>query len=74
MAPPRAGGSPPTWRGLASVVLALCSPLELLAELSFTAHMVQHQLLIMGAPPLLLLGAPFPIIALGLCRRGSGAG
>jgi cytochrome c oxidase assembly factor CtaG len=65
---PRTRGAAPGWRlgaylvGLASVGLALCSPLELLAELSFTAHMVQHQLLIMMAPPLLLLAAPFPII------------
>jgi len=64
----RAHGAAPGWRlaaylvGLAGVLLALCSPLELLAELSFTAHMVQHQLLMMAAPPLLLLGAPFPVI------------
>jgi len=52
--------------GLASVVLALCSPIEYLAELSFTAHMVQHQLLMMGAAPLLLLGEPFPVGVWGL--------
>ena len=44
------------------MLLALCSPLELLAELSFTAHMVQHQLLMMARRPLLLLAAPFPVI------------
>jgi cytochrome c oxidase assembly factor CtaG len=51
------------------IVVALCSPLELLSELSFTAHMVQHQLLVMGAPPLLLLGAPFPVILWALPFR-----
>ena len=72
---PRTRGAAPAWRlaayllGLASVVLALCSPLELLAELSFTAHMAQHQLLMMGAPPLLLLGAPFPLILWALSPR-----
>jgi putative membrane protein len=72
---PRTRGAAPAWRlaayllGLASVVLALCSPLELLAELSFTAHMAQHQLLMMGAPPLLLLGAPFPFILWALSPR-----
>jgi cytochrome c oxidase assembly factor CtaG len=72
---PRTRGAAPAWRlvayllGLASVVLALCSPLELLAELSFTAHMAQHQLLMMGAPPLLLLGAPFPFILWALPPR-----
>ena len=59
---PRTRGAAPGWRlavylaGLASVILALCSPLELMAELSFTAHMIQHQLLIMWAPPLLAPG------------------
>src|SRR5262245_28867904 len=78
----RAGGAAPVWRlvayllGLLSVFLALCSPLELLAELSFTAHMVQHQLLMMVAPPLLLLAAPFPVILWALppaLRRRVGA-
>jgi putative membrane protein len=68
----RARGAAPGWRlvaylaGLGCVVLALCSPIELLSELSFTAHMVQHQLLMMGAPPLLLLAAPFPFVLWGL--------
>ena len=72
---PRTRGAAPSWRlvsyllGLAAVVLALCSPLEILAELSFTAHMVQHQLLMMTAPPLLLLGAPFPLILWALPPR-----
>src|SRR5262249_29347319 len=78
----RARGAAPGWRlvayltGLTSVVLALCSPLEVLAELSFTAHMVQHELLLMVAPPLLLLGAPFPVILWALplsLRRRVGA-
>ena len=72
---PRTSGAAPGWRlaayliGLASIVVALCSPLELLAELSFTAHMVQHQLLMMVAPPLLLLAAPFPMILWALPPR-----
>jgi cytochrome c oxidase assembly factor CtaG len=55
--------------GLGAIVVALCSPIELLAEVSFTAHMVQHQLLQMVAPPLLLLAAPFPVLVWGLPRR-----
>lgn len=79
---PRARGAAPGWKlaaylvGLLSVVVALCSPIELLAELSFTAHMVQHQLLMMVAPPLILLGAPFPFVLWGLspgARRWLGA-
>ena len=46
--------------GLGTVAVALLSPLEHLAERLFTAHMVQHQLLLMVAPPLLLLANPFP--------------
>jgi cytochrome c oxidase assembly factor CtaG len=78
----RRHGAAPGWRlaayliGLGCVFLALCSPLELLAELSFTAHMIQHQLLTMGAPPLLLLAAPFPVMLWGLTpplRRRVGA-
>jgi len=78
----RRTGAAPGWRlaayliGLGCVFLALCSPLELLAELSFTAHMVQHQLLMMGAPPLLLLAAPFPVVLWALpppLRRRIGA-
>src|SRR5262249_35645760 len=79
---PRTRGAAPGWRlaayltGLVTLVLALCSPLETLAELSFTAHMVQHQLLMMTAPPLLLLGAPLPLILWALpvpLRRRLGA-
>ncbi len=72
---PRTRAAAPAWRlaayltGLGSVVLALCSPIELLAELSFTAHMVQHQLLLMGGPPFLLLAEPFPLTLWGLPPR-----
>lgn len=65
----------PYWRlaayvgGLVVVTLALLSPLDHLAEVLFTAHMVQHQLLLMVAPPLLLLGNPFPLVMWGLPRR-----
>src|SRR5262249_18919435 len=52
--------------GLASVAVALLSPLDVLADLLFTAHMVQHQLLLMVAPPLLLLGNPYPFVLWGL--------
>jgi cytochrome c oxidase assembly factor CtaG len=78
----RARGAAPGWRlaaylgGLLSVLVALCSPLEVLSELSFTAHMAQHQLLMMVAPPLLLLAAPFPVMLWALpprLRRRAGA-
>ncbi|MBI3454840.1 MAG: cytochrome c oxidase assembly protein [Candidatus Rokubacteria bacterium] len=55
--------------GLAAVAVALLSPLERLADLLFTAHMVQHQILLMVAPPCLLLGNPFPFVLWGVPRR-----
>jgi cytochrome c oxidase assembly factor CtaG len=44
--------------GLLTLFLALASPLHPLAELLLQFHMIQHLLLMMVAPPLLLLGAP----------------
>jgi len=55
--------------GLAVIAVALASPLDELAEQSLSAHMVQHQLLMMLAPPLLWLGAPSAPMLLGLPRR-----
>lgn len=45
--------------GLATLVLALVSPLAAYDESLFWAHMLQHVLLLVIAPPLLLLGRPF---------------
>jgi cytochrome c oxidase assembly factor CtaG len=55
--------------GLAAIAVALLSAIEYLAEISLTAHMVQHQLLLMTAPPLLLLAEPFPMGLWGLPGR-----
>lgn len=44
--------------GLLTVAVALLSPLEAAAETFFSAHMVQHMLLIAVAAPLLAVGAP----------------
>src|ERR1700720_4154696 len=49
--------------GLAAVYVALASPIEPFAALLLRAHMLQHLLLMMAAPPLLWLGAPlFPLL------------
>ncbi|MGH2544859.1 MAG: cytochrome c oxidase assembly protein [Ardenticatenaceae bacterium] len=50
--------------GLAALVIALLSPIDTLANMLFLAHMVQHVLLMMVAPPLLLLGLPSPLVRL----------
>ena len=44
--------------GLLTVFVALCSPLDALSSALFSAHMVQHLLLILVAAPALILGAP----------------
>jgi len=49
--------------GLAAIYLALASPIEAFASLLLQAHMLQHLLLMMVAPPLLWLGLPlFPLV------------
>ena len=44
--------------GLLALFVALISPLDALSGALFSAHMVQHLLLLMVAAPLLVLGAP----------------
>jgi cytochrome c oxidase assembly factor CtaG len=46
--------------GLVTIVLALDSPIDGYADQLFWAHMVQHVLLLTVAPPLILLGRPWP--------------
>ena len=65
-------GLVPYWRllcylgGLLCIVLALLSPVEVLSGQLFFMHMIQHMLLVMCAPPLLLVSNPFPILLWGL--------
>jgi putative membrane protein len=46
--------------GLLTLALAIDSPIDAYADSLFWVHMVQHVLLTMVAPPLLLLGRPWP--------------
>ena len=55
--------------GLAALAVALESPLHALGALLLQAHMVQHLLLMMVAPPLIWLGAPLSPLLRGLPRR-----
>ena len=52
--------------GLAVLGVALMSPIDVLSGQFFFMHMVQHLLLVMIAPPLLLIGDPMPITMWGL--------
>jgi cytochrome c oxidase assembly factor CtaG len=70
----RRAGSPniPRWRavtfllGLLSLWVALASPMDVFNSFVLTAHMLQHMMLMMVAPPLLLLGAPLVPMVRGL--------
>ena len=71
----RRAGSPvvPPWRavtfllGLFTLWVALASPLDVFNGFVLTAHMLQHMLLMMVVPPLILLGAPLVPMVRG-CR------
>ncbi|HEY6806752.1 MAG TPA: cytochrome c oxidase assembly protein [Pyrinomonadaceae bacterium] len=54
--------------GLLTVIVALLSPLDAFAGWLLTVHMIQHLLLMMVAPPLVLWGAPYLPILSGLPR------
>jgi putative membrane protein len=62
----RAGGSEELLRelafvaGLASIVIALDSPIDYYSDQLFWVHMGQHIILLTVAPPLILLGRPWP--------------
>ena len=62
----------PPWRtgaflaGLLSLWIALASPMDVLNGFALTAHMLQHMLLMMFVPPLLLLGSPLIPLVRGL--------
>jgi putative membrane protein len=51
---------------LIAIGAALLSPLDDLASYLLIAHMVQHELLIMVAPPFILLANPVPVLLWGL--------
>jgi len=46
--------------GLLTIVIALDSPIDYYADRLFWVHMLQHVLLLTVAPPLFLLGRPWP--------------
>jgi cytochrome c oxidase assembly factor CtaG len=63
------------WCGWGTLTLALISPLHPLGEVLFSAHMVQHELLMLVAAPLLVLSRPLVTFLWGMpfeCRRTLG--
>ena len=63
------------WCGWSSLVVALISPLHPLGEALFSAHMVQHEILMLIAAPLLVISRPLVTFLWGMpfeWRRGLG--
>jgi cytochrome c oxidase assembly factor CtaG len=65
----------PAWRmlsflaGIASLQIALASPIDAFDAFSLTDHMSQHMILMMIVPPLVLLGNPMIPLLRGLPRQ-----
>lgn len=57
------------YSGLITILCALLSPLDVFAGWLLTVHMIQHLLLMMVAPPLILYGAPYLPLLSGLPRH-----
>lgn len=65
------------WTGLATLAVALVSPLHGLGEHLFSVHMVEHELIMAVAAPLLVLARPVALLLWGLpggMRRRVGSG
>ena len=62
------------YSGMIVLFLALCSPLDALADTLFSAHMLQHVLLITVAAPLAVLGQPLVPLIWALPHRARIAG
>jgi len=54
------------WAGLATLIVALISPLHPLGEVLFSAHMAQHEILMLITAPLLVISRPLVAFLWGL--------
>lgn len=59
--------------GIAALVVALLSPLDALSDVLFSAHMGQHEILMLVAAPLLVMGKPWLTGAWALPDRWRGS-
>jgi putative membrane protein len=57
------------WTGWTTMLIAVLPPLDRLAVERFSAHMLQHELLMLVGAPLLIAGRAFPTALLGLPGR-----
>lgn len=63
------------WGGIAMLVLALVSPIDAMGDQLFSAHMAEHEILMLAAAPLFVLAQPIPALLWGLpfaARRAIG--
>src|SRR3954454_25327650 len=51
------------------LLLALVSPVDRLSDILFSAHMTQHEILLVVAPPLVILGKPLAALGWALGAR-----
>jgi putative membrane protein len=58
------------YAGLLSLALALLSPLAWISEMLFSAHMTQHEVLMLISAPLLVIGRPLQVVHWSLPARG----
>jgi putative membrane protein len=59
------------WTGWGSLVIALLSPVHTLGGALFFVHMMQHEILMLIAAPLMVLGRPMPVFFAALPRGTS---
>jgi putative membrane protein len=57
------------WLGLGSAAVALMSPLHEIGTQVFTAHMIEHEVLMVVAAPLLVAAKPGAVLMWGLSQR-----
>lgn len=62
------GASAAYWSGLLLLTVALVSPLHDLGEHLFTFHMIEHEIVMAGAAPLIVLARPIGVLFWGLPR------
>lgn len=57
------------WGGIVLLAVTLLSPMHELAEQLFTVHMIEHELVMAVAAPLLVLSRPIGVLLWGMPRR-----
>ncbi len=59
------------WLGWALLVIALSPPVDPMGDALFSVHMIQHELMMLGAAPLLVASRPSANLVRGMPRAGA---